>query len=264
MRMRQLSFRMTVVIIVLGTVALSLTTTSGLWAQGPDLDPQAMKILKRMTDYIGGLQRFSMHTENMLEDVLVNGQKIQYDFATSVVIQRPNKLHADRGAYRHRQLFVYDGKTLSIHDHQGDNYYYAATPAPDNIDALLHFARDRLDIVPPSADIVFTNAYDLLTAGITSANVAGKAVIGGVACDHLAFTSPLVDWQIWIADGDKPLPYKYVLTTKDDPSHPQYIVLISDWNVAPEVNDELFKVTPPPGAEETEFINTGANSQQMR
>ena len=257
--MKLLSFRMTVVMFALGTIALSLTPVD-VRAQA-DLEPEAMQILKKMTDYIGGLKSFSMHTENTLEDVLVNGQKIQYDFATSVVIQRPNKLHADRTAYRHRQLLVYDGKTLTIHDHQGDNYYYAATPVPDNIDDLLHFARDKMDIVPPSGDMVFTNAFELLTAGIKTGDVVGKAIIGGVECDHLAFTSPLVDWQIWIADGDQPLPYKYVLTTKDDPSHPQYIVLISKWNVAPDVNDELFEVKPPPGAKETEFITAGAGTK---
>jgi hypothetical protein len=250
---------MTVVMFALGTIALSFTPAD-LRAQDA-MEPEALQILKRMTDYVGGLQRFSMHTENTLEDVLVNGQKIQYDFATSVIIQRPNKLHADRTAYRHRQMLVYDGKTLTIHDHQGDNYYYAATPVPDNLDDVLHFARDKLDIVPPSGDLVFTQAFELLTAGITSANVAGKAIIGGVECDHLAFTSPLVDLQIWIADGDRPLPYKYVLTTKDDPVHPQFVTLISNWNVAPELNDETFKVTPPPGAKETEFIPKGDDAR---
>jgi hypothetical protein len=41
-----------------------------------------------------------------------------------------------------------------------------------------------------------------------------------------------VDWQIWIADSGKPLPRKYVITTKDDPAQPQYMVLMSNWNVA--------------------------------
>ena len=46
------------------------------------------------------------------------------------------------------------------------------------------------------------------------------------------------------------MPYEYVLTTKDDPAHPQYIVLMSNWNVAPEVNDAMFEFTPPRGREE--------------
>jgi len=260
--MTALNLRLAAALLVLGTIVLLVTAPTNVRAQASDVEPEAMQILKKMTDYIGGLQQFSLDTENMLEDVLMSGQKIQYDFSASVVIQRPNKLRAERTGYLFNQLLVYDGKTLTIFNHE-DNYY-AAAAAPDNIDGLLHFARDTLDIVPPTGDMVFTNAFDLLTAGVTSGGVVGKAMVGGVACDHLAFTSPLVDWQIWIADGDKPLPYKYVLTTKDDPVHPQYIVLMSNWNVAPEVKDALFKFTPPKGAKETEFIRMDTGSPEMR
>lgn len=250
--MTALNLRRAAALFVFGTIALAVTAPTNVQAQASDVETEALRILKKMTEYIGGLQQFSLDTENMLEDVLMSGQKIQYDFSASVVIQRPNKLRAERTGYLFNQLLVYDGKSLTIFNKE-DNYY-ASADAPDNIDDLLHFARDTLDIVPPTGDIVFTNAFELLTASVTSGGVVGKAIIGGVVCDHLAFTSPLVDWQIWIADGDKPLPYKYVLTTKDDPVHPQYICLMHNWNVAPKVTDTLFKFTPPQGAKETEFI----------
>jgi hypothetical protein len=240
--------------VALWALALSATTSTEVRAQA--VEPEATRILRRMTDYVGSLQRFSLNTHNMLEDVLVTGQKIQkiqYDFTSSVLVQRPDKLRAERGDLV-SQVFLYDGKTLTMYSREGN--YYAATPAPDNIDDLLAFARDTLDIVPPSGDVVFTNAFDLLTAGVTSGGVVGKSMIGGVRCDHLAFTSPFVDWQIWIADGAEPLPYKYVLTTKDDPAYPQYIVLMSDWNVAPEVDDALFSFAAPPGATKIDFLRT--------
>jgi hypothetical protein len=257
-----LNLRRAAAVFVLGAIALFFTAPADIRAEAPAVEPEALKILKKMTDYLGSLQRFSVGTENMLEDVLMSGQKIQYDFSASVVIQRPNKIRAERTGYRFNQLLVYDGKTLSIFNKE-DNYY-AVAAAPDNIDDLLHFARDTLDIVPPTGDMVFTNAFDLLTAGITSGGVVGKAMIGGIACDHLAFSTPIVDWQVWIADGDKPLPYKYVLTTKDDPVHPQYIVLMHNWNVAPQVNDTMFKFTPPKGAKETEFIRMDTGHTEMR
>jgi hypothetical protein len=221
--------------------------------QASAADPDAEQILKRMTDYLSSLQKFSLDTDNMLEEVLVSGQKIQYDFTSTVVIQRPNKLRSERTGDLNQQLFVYNGKNLVLYDPM--HMYYAVEAAPDNLDDVLHFARDKLDIVPPVGDVVFTNAFDLLTASITSGAVVGKSVVGGVKCDHLAFTTAVVDWQIWIADGDQPLPYKYVLTTKDDPAQPQYIVLMSNWNAAPEVNDALFEFTPPPGAKETDFLH---------
>jgi hypothetical protein len=243
---------MVAALVMLGAIALSVHAPTDVRAQAPAVEPDATRILRRMTDYVGRLERFSVDTDSMLDDVLVSGQKIQNGFTASVVLQRPNKLHAEQTGYLFKQALVYDGKTVTIYNHEAN--YYATAAAPDNIDDMLHFARDTLDIIPPVGDLVFTNAFALLTAGVTSGGVVGKAIVGGVECDQLAFSSPLVDWQIWIADGDKPLPHKYVLTTKDDPVHPQYIVLMSNWNVAPDVNDAMFEFTPPQGANKTEFI----------
>jgi hypothetical protein len=250
-KMVTVNLRMAAAAFALGALALSAVATE-VRAQVPEVEPDATRILKRTTDYLGSLQRFSLDTENMLEDVLVSGQKIQYDFTASVVIQRPNKLRSERTGDLLNQLLVYDGKTLTIYNREHN--YYATADAPDNIDDLLHFARDTLDLVPPTGDMVYTNAFDLLTTGLTSGVVVGKAMVGGVRCDHLAFRNPVVDWQIWIADGDKPLPHKYVLTTKDDPAQPQYITLMSNWRVAPKLKDALFSFSAPKGAKKTDFI----------
>ena len=230
-------------------------------AEGPAVEPEALDLLERMTDYLGGLEKFSVHTDNMLEDVLVSGQKIQYDFTAHVQIQRPNKLRAVRTGDLFRQELIYDGVTLTLFN--PEDGYFAKTKAPGDIDSLLHFARDTLDIVPPTGDIIYSNAYELLTAGLTEGFVVGKSLVGGVLCDHLAFRTPLVDWQIWIADGEKPLPYKYVLTTMDDPAHPQYLVLMSDWNTRTSFAPGRFEFSEPAGAKEIEFLRMDVGSSTM-
>lgn len=221
-------------------------------AEKPAVDANALHLLKKMTDYIGGLENFSMHTENSFEDVFDCGQKIQYNFASSVVISRPDKLMAERTDGHVTQHLVYDGKTLSMYE--GSHDIYAVVTAPDNLDELLHFSRDALDLVPPAGDMVFSNSFELLTDGLTSGFVVGKAVIDGVVCTQLAFATPVVDWQIWIADGSKPLPIKYVLTTKDDPARPQYSVLISNWNTDPLIPAGFFEFKFPATATPTEFV----------
>ena len=260
--MEAVNFRTAAAWVAFGALALAASVATEVRAQAPAMDPAALQILKRMTDYLGSLQRFSLDTQNTFEDVLESGQKIQYDLSTGVVVQRPNKVRAERKGDLVSQVVIYDGKTLTVYN--ADNKYYAVAPAPDNIEDVLHFARDALNIVPPSGDLIYRNAYDLLTANVTSGDVVGKSIIGGVKCDHLAFTGPAVDWQIWIADGDKPLPRKYVITTKDDPAQPQYMVLMSNWNVSPNLNDALFTFTPPQGAKKTDFIrlDTGNTSQR--
>jgi hypothetical protein len=126
--------------------------------------------------------------------------------------------------------------------------------APDNLDDTLNFARDALDIVPPVGDLVYQNAFELLTRNLRSAAVVGRSMVAGVKCTHLAFQGPVVDWQIWIADGGQPLPRKYLIVTRDDPAQPQYMVVMSNWNVAPKVSPASFSVTPAQGAKKTEFL----------
>jgi hypothetical protein len=254
--------RMITVSCVLGALALALTVPAEIRAETPDVDPAATKLLKRMTDYLGSLEQFSLDTNNTLEEVLETGQKIQYDFSTSVLIERPNRLRATRKGELVDQVLVYDGENLAIHD-RGQNYY-AVVKAPNNIDDLLHFARESLDLVPPSGDLVFTNSFELLTTPVTSGMVVGKSIIGGVKCDHLAFSGPVVDWQIWIADNGKPLPQKYVITTKDDPAQPQYMVVMNRWNVAPRIKGGMFDFEAPEDAEQVEFLllDTGHTSSR--
>lgn len=233
---------------------------TGKW--GGPIDPDALQILKGMTDYLGNLQQFGMHTENTYEDVLETGQKIQFGFSSNIVAQRPDNLRAERSDGQVSQVFVFDGTTLSMYD--GATDFFATIAAPGDLDNLLHFARDTLDVVPPAGDMVFSNAFELLTAGMTSGFVVGKAVIGGVSCDHLAFTTPVVDWQIWIAEGDRPLPYKYVLTTRDDPAQPQFVTVISKWVTEPKIADETFEFNPPATAMEIDFVLVGVGPASAR
>jgi hypothetical protein len=242
---------------VLSVIVLSAFLMAGMGsgdarAEGAAVAPEALQTLKRMTDYVGGLKRFSLETQNTIEEVLDSGQKIEHDFSASVAISRPDKLRSERRGAGGNQIFVYDGKSLTIYDEAHDTW--ASAKAPPDLDGALTFAREELDIVPPAGDIVFTNAYALLTANLTAGMVVGKATIGGVSCDQLAFRTPEVDWQIWIADGDQPLPQKYVLTTNDDPAKPEFVTLMNGWQVAPKFDDAMFRFSPPKGAKKTEFL----------
>ena len=158
------------VLCALALVGFASVAPAGTPTSNADAD--ALQILKKMTDYVGGLEKFSMHTENSYEDVLDSGQKIQVDFASSVVIQRPDKLRAERVDGDVSQVLVYDGETLSVY--QGAQDFFAVIAAPDNLDDALDFSRDALDLVPPAGDMVYTNAYELLTAGLTSGFVVGQ------------------------------------------------------------------------------------------
>jgi hypothetical protein len=161
-------------------------------------------------------------------------------------------LRAERNGDLVEQVFVYDGKSITLFN-PGETVF-AQVAAPDTLEAMLEFARTRLDIVAPAGDLLARNAYDILMDGVTDGFVVGKAVVEGVRCDHLAFRAPHVDLQVWLQEGPQPLPRKLVITTRDLPSAPQLAVTVSRWDLQPNFNSQTFTFTPPAGAKRVEFL----------
>ncbi len=234
------------------TIALLAGLSLTVQAQPAGIAADAKQILKASTDFLASQQQFSTDTRNTLEIVLTSGQKIEFNHTARQSVQRPNKLRAERSGDLVDQLFIYDGQSLTLHNPQ--NNAYAQVAAPDTLEGMLDFARETLDIVAPAGDILYQNAYDILMDGVTDGFVVGKAVIEGVLCDHLAFRAPHVDWQIWIQQGEQPLPRKLVITTRDVVNAPQFAVTVTNWNLQPTFDAQTFEFTPPAGATKVDFL----------
>jgi hypothetical protein len=244
-------------------LAFAMIFTMSFAAIGPsqaaDVDPAATTILKKMTDYLVGLQQFSVHTRNTLEDVLDSGQRVDLDVSASVVISRPNKLRAERKGDLLDQVFYYDGKVLTLHN--PSHKVYATVAAPETIEGMLDFVRVSLGLLVPASDLIYRDAYALLMEDVSSAIVVGKAMIGGVRCDHLAFSRPGVDFQVWVADDGPPVPLKYVVTDTATEARLSVVTLISDWDMAPDMGDASFSFVPPQDAKAIEFMRLDVVSE---
>ena len=260
--MKTLNLRMAAALFAVGVFALSATVSTEARAQAPAVDPAATKILKRMTDYLGSLKQFSVRTQNTLEDLLDSGQRVDFDVSASVIISRPNKLRAERKGDLISQIFYYNGKTLTLYN--PTDKVYATEPAPGTIEGVLDFAREKLGLTVPVADLVYRNAFPLLMQDVTLAKVVGKAVIDGVKCDHVLFSRPGVDFQVWVADTGKPLPYKYVVTDTGIPGRLSITTVMSNWNVAPSVDDARFTFVAPQGVKKIGFMPLETSSGSSR
>ena len=238
----------------------ALVATAAIWApagsaQDNSIDPEAINLLRRSTDYVAGLKQFRFEATSAVEIVTRDGQKLQYEHRVAITVKRPNKIRSDRVGELIKQAVYYDGKSLSMN--LPDDGYYATAAAPDTLDAALDFARDQLGIIAPGADFLYKNAFERLSVGLTSAAFIGEAVVAGVRCDHLAFRNAEVDWQVCIEQGAKPLPRKIVITSKKMPQAPEFIAVISKWDMAPKVTDAMFAFTPPKGAQKIDFLPAG-------
>lgn len=250
-------------------IALVLPASLALWlaapvpaeAQSTAVEPEATQILRRMTEYVGSQDRFSIETTNTIEVVLETGQKIQFTGSARTTVQRPNKLHSERVGDALRQGLYYDGRTVTLVN--PDDKLYATVPAPPTLDGMLDFAREALDIVAPAGDLITTDAYGRLMSDARSGFVVGKSYVGGVRCDHLAFRGDGVDWQVWIEDSDRPVPRKYVITTVDMEQAPQAEILVTRWNPSPDIGAKQFDFSPPAGARQIEFVVLDGTGEQQ-
>lgn len=235
-----------------------LVSSASLNAQSPAIDPVAADRLEQSMNFLAGQQKFEVRASMASDVVLDSEQKIQYDSSGVLSIQRPNKLHAHRTGELVEQDFVYDGETLTLYSPV--KKYYATVAAPDNLDDMLDFSMDTLGIVAPAADLLYSNAYPGLMQNVVSGFVVGEVELNGVICDHLAFRAGLVDWQIWIAQGDRPLPMKMVITTLDVPNAPQFSVVMTDWKLDPLFMQGKFNFKAPKDATQIDFLGAQLES----
>jgi hypothetical protein len=152
----------------------------------------------------------------------------------------------------------YDGQSLSVFSNK--NNYYATTPAPPTVDRTLDAIRARYGIVFPLGDFVQMAAGENLLQDITRAGYLGVSMIDGTETEHIAVRQKDLDWQVWIERGATPVPRKLVITTKTQPSQPQYTAKL-EWDATPAIDENLFTFTPPPDAVRIKFgrqKNTGS------
>jgi hypothetical protein len=78
--------------------------------------------------------------------------------------------------------------------------------------------------------------------------------IGDRTCDHLSYSQPIVDWQVWLMQDDRALPCQLEITYKTEPQNPMTRVVFHDWNPAAEVSDDTFAAKIPDGYERIKMM----------
>ncbi|MDE5458323.1 DUF2092 domain-containing protein [Bradyrhizobium sp. CSA112] len=213
----------------------------------------ASKVLKAMSDYVASQKTISVTYDSDIEVITSTLQKIQFTSSGQVQLSRPNKLRATRtGGYRDVEV-VFDGKLVTVNDKDTKNY--AQIEAEGTADQLIDVLRDKHGVVAPGADLLLSNAFDVMMADVVEAAVIGKGVIDGVECDHLAFRNLETDWQIWIESGAKPIPRKYVITSKGIGEAPQYTLRIKEWKT--DVSADAFAFKPDTSAKKIALGDLG-------
>jgi len=231
-------------ILTVGTILLVGVTRPVPAQQTALIEPEAMSALTKMGEYLRSLKSFQIEVVTSREDVLEDGQKVQFAGLTKLLARMPDRLLIAVDSDRHHREFYYDGKTVTLWAKRAR--LYATAPAPPTIAGLADALHEQHDIELPLEDLFRWGRSHSQVDAIRSAMFVGPSEIGGVTCGHYAFRQEGLDWQVWIQMGDHPLPRKLVLTTMTDEARPQYVATFT-WNLAPSFNDSAFTFVAPQG-----------------
>jgi hypothetical protein len=229
-------------------------------APTPVMEPQALDRLKRMSATLGAAKALTYRSRSTVEVPANTGQFVTLFATSDVALQRPNKLYVHVTGEVPNFDFYYNGTTITAFAPQKQAYSVANAPA--TIDATLKFTMDKAGIQFPSADVMYSDPYAMLTKELTNAFVVGPATVDGVACEHLAFMGPGVHWETWIDTGKSALPRRLVVTYTEVQNFPRFLVEFSDWNLQPKLAASRFVFNKPRNATQIEFVSpTGQRAQ---
>ena len=230
---------------------LALVVNTGVVSGARADEADAKRLLKAMSDYLTAQQAISFGYDATLEVVTDDDQKLGLAASGTVTLKRPDKLRATRSAGFADVEMLFDGETLTLLGKVANLYTQVAIPG--TIDNLIDELREKYNRPLPAADLLLSDPYDVLMLDVTDTKDLGSGVIDGVECDHLAFRKEEVDWQIWIAQGDRPYPCRYVITTKLMAHSPQYTIQVRDWKTGDEVASDDFAFDNTMDAEKIEL-----------
>jgi hypothetical protein len=232
----------------LGLVVLALA--AGCSRAEPPLTPEAARskgdaMLKQMSQTLANTQTFSYNTEQEVDRVKRNGEKVTEHFKRSTTIRRPNQVTFTDAGQDHNAAGWYDGKYLTVVSNK--EKVWVRGPMPGTLDEALDFMSAEYAMQLPTADLLYSNPYEALITPDTTGGWVNVEKVGERTCDHLSYQQPNADWQLWLTQDDRKLPCQLQITYKTEPGQPAARIVFSDWNTTPAISDETFKPVVPEG-----------------
>jgi hypothetical protein len=219
--------------------------------QAPNQDAKAIEVLKSMSAYTDSLDRTVIKAVNLTDARLEAGLMVTNSVEVTVSIDRP-------GSLRISSFDGVDAKELVFHEglltvFSSDRGFYAQASIPKEIEAAMEFALEELEVEAPMMDLIYRDASThLIGSDETILYLADKTRVAGVDCHHLAIRGTDVDVQMWVEEGDRPVPRKIVITSKWEGGAPRFTANML-WDSEPQFEADFFDFKPPEGAIDVGF-----------
>jgi hypothetical protein len=216
-------------------------------ARAEDLKEMLVE-LKRSSDFLAAQKSFRFDAHLGFDVVQSTGQKLEFGGSRKVTVRRPDRIRVEAESRAGNETtLTFDGKTISID--LTNEKAYVSVEKPGTLDAAIDYLVDDLGVPAPFADLLYSDFFSGVADRIESGFIVGESTIGKCECLHLAFSTQDIDVQMWVEDGDRPLPYRVVITYKEAEGSPQFWGQFLNWDLSVDTPDSLFTYSPPEDAE---------------
>jgi hypothetical protein len=238
-------------------IAVLIIGLTGItWAQDNEsaltIDPQAESLIHWLGKRSGQIKHFTFKVIDTIDNVTETGQKLQYCHVRLATVSRPNRVRIDStGDISNRSVWK-DDATLTILDRVEN--VYGQVNAPGSIEQMMDAMVERYGVTTPLADLLSSDIAEVLLKNAKTCRYISLHSVGEISCHHIAATQDNIDWQVWIAAGEKPQLQKIVVTYKQQPGEPQYTAVLQSFTRLETVADDVFAFQPPEGAKRIGFL----------
>jgi hypothetical protein len=241
--------------------ALAVAGVSSAQQAAPAADDrEARATLERMARFVASAQKLSVTLETAYDVLQPDGQKIEFGARRRVALRRPDRFRMDAEERDgSRRGIMFDGKEIYAFDL--DENVYASVAKPGTADQALDHATGELGLRIPLSDL-FASDLPQTVAKSKEVSLVAEEKLRDVSCEHIAVRADEVDYEVWVATGEQPLPQRIVVTYKLAPGQPRFVASLSDWNLAPDLPDALFTYEPAADAERIRVAPVAEGAQR--
>lgn len=204
----------------------------------PGLEPRAIEILKAASARLAAAKTMSFTAVVSYESPSRLGPSLIYSTKSEVTLKRPDKLRVITLGDGPPSEFYYDGKVMMAFAPKEN--LVAIADAPPTIDAALEAAYNTAAIYFPFSDVIVTDPYKDIAAGLKHAFYIGQSiVVEGITTDMVAYLTGDVFIQAWIGAEDH-LPRRLYAIFLNDPLQLRHVLALSNWKLDTAVSADAF------------------------
>jgi hypothetical protein len=233
-------------------VAVALTSCNRDPKTPEEAAARGQERLRAASDALAKAQAFSVDLSEMRERVRRNGEKVEEHVKRQIVVRRPDRMwfKTTRDAGEHTGW--YDGKTVTMI--VPGQKIFARVNMPPTLDEMLDDLTGRFDVPLPAADFFYSTPQTSFPLAEAQGGWVRRTDIEGRQCDEMQYKHPSVEFTLWVASADPPLPCRLDITYTTRPGAPKASVVFNKWNLSPTIPDNQFTAVVPAGFEQIPVV----------